>query len=133
MKKVYLFFLFSTFLFSDIPNIFVIKKVDFRDNLFIYLKNESGKKLGIGKVFINDKDIEKLAKKGQVDEEGKLFKKTNIDQFKTSSKGWLRIGDGECGRYYPDGYFKGIIDEFKVYKRALGEEEIKKEYESLKK
>jgi len=64
---------------------------------------------------------------------GKLFKKINIGQFKTSSKGWLRIGAGECGRYYPDGYFKGIIDEFKVYKRALGEEEIKKEYESLKK
>jgi len=109
MKKVYLFFLCSTFLFSDIPNIFVIKKVDFRDNLFIYLKNESGKKLGIGKVFINDKDIEKLAKKGQVDEGGKLLqfneKKEGIvrwydivpDEIESGSYGLIRIRSGEKG------------------------------------
>ncbi|GEM_PF-5989980 len=46
--------------------------------------------------------------------------------------GGFGIGAGESGVYYKEGYFKGWIDEFKIYDRALAAGEIKNEYERLK-
>ena len=59
---------------------------------------------------------------------GELVKTMQVGSFEPASKGWVRLGAGQCGTYYPEGYFKGTIDEFKIYSRVLLPEEIKTLY-----